>query len=466
MERWANFSVGPGPGTFGWLRSVVRKRLRSGPEANRANAVWMLLGTGLYSAARAMVVIIIAKLSSKELSQTLVGQYGWAFAFCIPTVMFCRFALRTLQATDARNEIRFNEFFCFALLSTSLGLAIVAGMTVVNGPDRGTAALIALVALWNSIESLSELYSGLFQRYERIDIIAAAYFLQAVLMCLLMALGFGLTHNLLWGVGGLVVASVIRLACFEMPWAARLISAHAPAGVAGDPGLRIWQTLRPQWSWPAVRRLLAMGTPLTTVLAIIAFTTSVPRYILKDDLGEARLGVYVALLSLASAQNLIVGAVAQSMYSRLAILYVQQQRATLLRLTLKTITLSLAVGLPGIVIAAVAGKLILSLIYTPAYAADVDVFVILMLAAMIDGIGQVLGTAITSMRRFVVQVPVHVVRLAIIYFGCVWAVPRFGLPGVAWVVVVANVVGILCFAGLCWWGFRQIDRAIGGMAPN
>ena len=307
-------------------------RERHGAKTIRANAVWMLVANGMFAFSRWAIVVILAKLGSQE----LVGQYGLAVAMCLPTITVCRFGLRILQSTDAHNELSFGDYLSFALVATPIGLVIVAVLMFAKGSAPDFVALVMVVALWNSIESISDLFSGLFQRYERIDYLAKAYILQASLMVGLMLVGFAATHSLLVGVCGLVFAAVVRLLGYELPIGGKLVGVNPADGARRIPLAEAWAAISPKLSWRAVRGILVAGTPLAIVTFLMAYTASAPRFVIDDVLkNPARLGVFVALLSLASAQNLIVGGVAQSLASPLAILFVQRERARLVRLISK-----------------------------------------------------------------------------------------------------------------------------------
>ncbi len=243
----------------------------------------MLVGNAVFALSRWSIVIILAKLGN----ETLVGQYGLAVVLCLPTITICRFGLRILQSTDARNEMAFGEYFSFALISTPVGLGIVGGIIANQHFDSAFVPVVIAVAIWNSLESISDLFAGLFQRYERIDLLTKAYLLQAVLMFVFMLLGFVLTGNLFVGICGLVIASLIRLSFYELPVGSRLIAEYICPTSAEFSRADLVAAIAPKFSWPAIRRLLHLGMPLAIVTFLMAYTVSVPRFaiddVLKDD---------------------------------------------------------------------------------------------------------------------------------------------------------------------------------------
>ena len=263
----------------------------------------------------------LAKLGN----ETLVGQYGLAVALCLPTITICRFGLRILQSTDARNEMAFGEYFSFSLISTPVGLGIVGGIIANQHFDSAFVPVVIAVAIWNSLESISDLFAGLFQRYERIDLLTKAYLLQAVLMFVFMLLGFvepsnsyrgdlRVSHRFANSTLVLRIAGRIETNCrIHLPDIGRILT----GGLGGRDCSEI--------HWPAIRRLLHLGMPLAIVTFLMAYTVSVPRFAIDDVLkDDAKLGIFVALFSLASAQNLLVASVAQSLAAPLAVLFAQQ----------------------------------------------------------------------------------------------------------------------------------------------
>src|SRR5205085_491149 len=102
-----------------------------------------------------------------------------AIAICIPTITICRWGGRVLLATDARDNAKFGDYLGFTLIGSMIGMAVVAGMVFVRpplnaeqGPNLYLIGLVMIVSLWNSLESISDIFTALFQRHERMDFIA------------------------------------------------------------------------------------------------------------------------------------------------------------------------------------------------------------------------------------------------------------------------------------------------------
>ncbi len=85
------------------------------------NFAWTLSGTTVYGVCQFAMLSVIAKLGDPA----LVGRYGLALAITAPVVMFTRLQLRSIQATDARDEYRFGDYLSLRAVSTIACLAII-----------------------------------------------------------------------------------------------------------------------------------------------------------------------------------------------------------------------------------------------------------------------------------------------------------------------------------------------------
>jgi O-antigen/teichoic acid export membrane protein len=172
---------------------------------------------------------------------------------------------------------------------------------------------------------------------------------------------------------------------------------------------------RPYWDIRALRSLLWIGIPMGLVLGLNALSGAVPRYVIASRLGTSQLGVFAAMIYLVVAAQQVTGALSDSATARLARLSAEGERRAFRLLVLKLVAATLIVGALGVLIAVVAGREILTILYRPQYgrSADTLIWVMAGLAPLLTA--QVLGTATTAMRRFYVQVPFRVFQ-----FGATW----------------------------------------------
>jgi O-antigen/teichoic acid export membrane protein len=107
-----------------------------------------------------------------------------------------------------------------------------------------------------------------------------------------------------------------------------------------------------------------------------------------------------------------------------------------------------------VLVAFVAGRRVLTIVYRPEYGAHSALFVWLMIAAAIAYVAAVLGYAANATRAYRLLTMPYAAATVVTLICCWLFVPRYGLVGAAWAVALSGIAG--CVAP--WW---VIVRAAG-----
>lgn len=421
--------------------AAVKSRARS-EISLRANFAWTFVGNVVYAGCQWAMLIVLAKLGSS----TLVGEFALALAVTAPVFLFTNLNTRTLQASDARQEYSFGDYLALRLVTSTLGLAIVAGLVVWADYEPSLRVIVLIVGLAKAVESVSDCCFGLFQQHERMHIIALSMILKGILSLTVLVTILLLGHGLFAGVVGLALTWLAILLAYDVPCVA-----HTLREFHGERS----------WTWSGLRalgRLAWVALPLGFVLCLISLNTSIPRFFIEEQLGVATLGIFAALSYLTIPGTTVVQALGQSATPRLAQHLNQQDLAGFHRLLLRLCGLALVLAVAGVLVAWLAGRPLLTLLYRPEYADHTPLFLWLMLAAGLGYVSSLLGYALTAARFLRVQVGLFLVVALATFLACYLLVPPFGLLGAALALNVAAGVQLVGSLFLLWLGFFSRRR--------
>jgi O-antigen/teichoic acid export membrane protein len=415
------------------VREAVRDAGEVRPLSMRSNFAWTLAGSGVYGASQWGMLIVLAKLVSGE----MVGRFALAFAICAPVFMFTNLQLRNVQATDARHEYRFSDYVALRLLGSGAALAIIAAIAFAAGYRLEAALVVLVIGLAKAVESISDVVYGRLQKSERLDHVARSMMLRgpAALAALIAMIVW--TQNLALAVGGILVAWLGVLVIHDLPTVRGVIASESPSNERGED--RATRRL----SLSAMGRLAWLSLPLGVVGLLDSLNVNVPRYVVERALGEAALGHFAAMAAVVVAGNMVVGALAHSAAPRLSRHYVTDI-AEFKRLVRRLVQFGVMLGVAMLVISVLFGRTLLTVLYTPEYAAHVEVFSWLMVAAGLGFVARFLVWSMTAARCFRAQAPLYAAALLILGGLCFWLVPAHGLLGAAWAIclgMMALLVG-------------------------
>jgi O-antigen/teichoic acid export membrane protein len=358
------------------------------------------------------MISVLAKMGNT----TLVGRFALGLAISAPLFMFTNLQLRGVQATDARSDFDFSDYFTLRLMASLAGLAALVLLVLGSRYDAVTGIVIVLVGLSKAIESLSDVIAGLLQKAERLDRVAISLMIKGTLSLLAFGGVFWFTHSLVAAVVALIVAWLSVLAFYDLHQALILIR--------GRDGFFAFR-------WPRLKKLAMVSAPLGIVMTLISLNINIPRYLLEHALGPADLGIFASLAYLLVAINMVVSALGQSVVSRLSRILAEGDVKLFRKLLGKLLAFAALILVITVPAAKLVGRPLLTFIYRPEYGQHVSLFVLMVATAGVSSIASFLGYGMTAARSFRVQVPViGASTLATALFSLL-LIPRLGMSGAA-----------------------------------
>lgn len=394
----------------------------------RANFSWTFVSNIVYAACQWGMLVALAKLGSPE----MVGQFTLGLAVTTPVISLGNLQLRNIQATDAKDQYRFGDYLGLRLVTVVLGLLAMVAIVVVSGYRGTLAAIVLVIGLAKAFEAISDIFYGLLQQRERMDRIATSMMIRGFLSLVALSATIFLTGSVFWGVVSLAVVWGAILVIYDLRGGGLLSPATAPAGGRAA-------ALGPRWDRSTLTRLVWLALPLGLVQMLVSLNASIAPYFIQRHLGGYELGIFAAIVYIERAETLVVSALGGAASPRLSKYYAAGDSVAFRALLLKVAGVGATLGIGGVLVALVAGREILTLLYRPEYA-RYDVFVGVMVVVGITNVSWFLGYAMTAARYFRAQLPLFALVTATMVLAGGWLIPTAGLRGAVTALFIAAVV--------------------------
>src|SRR5215203_2877989 len=277
--------------------------------ALRRNLSWSLTGNGVYALTQWGMIVVLAKLGTPK----MVGQFALALALTAPVIMFTNLNLQVVQATDARNHYRFQDYLSLRLITTTVALLLILGLVFVADHKLETAPIILLVGLAKAFEAVSDIFYGLLQKHERMDRVAKSMILKGIFSLSMLAIVVYFTNSLVWGIISLAFVWAIVLFGYDTYSGAHILTIlPQTTDKIVRAKTRPASLLRPNWAPIILAKLAWLALPLGLVMALISLNMNIPRYFVEGYLGEHELGIFAAIAYIMVAGQTAVTALGQS----------------------------------------------------------------------------------------------------------------------------------------------------------
>lgn len=405
------------------------------PVTLKHNFLYTIFGNFIYSICQWGLIVILAKYGSAG----LLGKYSLGLAICAPIILFTNLQLRGVQSTDAISAYNFIDYFALRLFLTPIGLLLILVVIGIANYQNSTKLVIFMIGLSKCIESLSDVFYGLFQKHERMGRIAFSLVLRGVFSLSVFSLIFIITQDIVYGLAGLIFVWCIVLIFYDCQNGLNLILNvnYSRLNIVDNyhlffPGFRT--------RYVKLLKLARLSFPLGIVTMLVSLNANIPKYFIERILGEGLLGVYSALAYMMVFGTMFVLPLGQSASPRLSKYYAEGDVNNFKNLLWKMSLFGISFGVTGLVLLIIFGKYILLLLYTQEYAVHVNILVLLMIGSTFSFIASLLWYGIVAARYFTVQVPLFLSVVIVNIVMCIIYVPYKGLYGAALALIMSGIV--------------------------
>jgi O-antigen/teichoic acid export membrane protein len=395
----------------------------------RANFSWTFAGNVLYAGTQWGLLVLLTKLFEPE----LFGRYALALSIVTPIFTASALQLRAVQVSAVGDESSFADYLLLRLVTNLLALLLLVLLVMPGLIPSHLFFLTLLLGCNQAIALVKDVYQGVMQKRERMDLVSISKILQGGASTAAAIVIAFLTHNILLVVWGMLIARFFALLIYDIPCARAL---------AAD--------FEPLLTRPAVRRALSLSRlfslariafPLGIVTLLISLHKNIPRYFLAD-FGEAAVGYFAAIASLMSLQELVIGALGQSAVRRLALSYATD-RKDYVRLLGRLTAIGVAVGMAGVLLVVAFGRPLLTILFREEYADFVDVFIWLIVARLVLNAQSFIGYGMTAARMFSVQVWMYGLMVISLFVSAWLLIPTWAGLGAAWAMLISACVTLI-----------------------
>jgi O-antigen/teichoic acid export membrane protein len=232
---------------------------------------------------------------------------------------------------------------------------------------------------------------------------------------------------------------------------ARILLGHAEAA-------NRWLGVALRFESARLATLARTALPLGLVAMLLSLNSYAPQYAVRHLGSDAELGVFAALLYVAMATRVLIGAAGQSASPRLAKLYEAGDAPAFRALHHQLLLFAIAVGATAILAAALLGKMFLLLVFGAEYAAHARLLVELAVVSFASHVVSVQGYSVTATRCFNAQFPVAAIVAATTIATAYTLVPAHGASGAAAAILAGSLAQGTGYTLLLRRALRRIEH--------
>lgn len=202
-------------------------------------------------------------------------------------------------------------------------------------------------------------------------------------------------------------------------------------------------SVRPRWKFSIIKKLVALTLPLGFATLLMSLYTNIPRYFIERSLGEYELGIFSSMAYLIILGSRMVQSLANASMPGLARIYFTGYKEKYTAVLCKMILTVGTLGALAVLIASVFGHQLLAILYSPEYARDKQVFVLIVMGGAFQYVATYLSFSLTAARYTHIQMSLSILYVGMLTLCCFLLIPQYKILGAAYAIAIASAVQLL-----------------------
>lgn len=385
---------------------------------NKEKYFWNMLGSICNAVLSIVLLLIINRVAGSESG----GIFSLAYSNAQLMMVIGGFEIRTLQATDIKNEFKFETYFTLRLLTIGVMVIICAIYASTFGFNSYKSKAIITFGIYKAIETMADVFAGVYQQQDRIDLCGKLLALRVVVSgCIFFIFIYVFKDINIAGIF-MSLASLLLLFIYDIP----VLHCFDKANV----GI----------SFEKIGILFFTALPLFISAFIMMYINNAPKYSIARYCTDIEQNLYGILFMPAFAVNLFSLFIFRPMLVDMKVKwdnynitlvkkYIQRTMLFILAATLFCVCLGIWIGVP-----------VLSMLYGVDLRNNKAVFMIIMIYGGFNAYGNYFYYVLTVMREQKKIMIAYIIAFIAIFFLAPFLVRNYNLVGAAFSALLTVVI--------------------------
>lgn len=385
------------------------------------NTIWNLIGNITYFFSQWLITVLVVRISE---SYEEAGILSVAMSVSLIFSTVSSFSMRYFQVSDINGKFTDGEYVSFRIITCLFSMIFLIGFLAIVNYDIYTSLAVICFMLLKIVESLVDVFQGIFQKQWRLDIACRSMVVRGILNVVVFSVVEALLKNL---VISLLVTSLISLVC-------AIFLDFRPGFKNNDIKVRLRNR--------NLIRLMKLCFPLFLHGILIILTPNVPKLFAKELCGEELLGFYTSV----ATPSVVVQQISVNIFNTALPLMSEQYDKKERRLywTISKIqVIILAIGLLAALGFSALGEFALKLVFGNEIVSYSYLLIPTVIVSSLTAISYFLTSLFTVIQKNIMMVILETVCAGFAFIASPFFIKKYSLQGINLVLVFSYLIFII-----------------------
>lgn len=385
--------------------------------------LWNTVGSGLNSCNSLLFLVVVTRLNGL----INAGIFTLSFATACMFYVIATYSGRTYQVTETDDKINDNDFICHRIIAALIMIIISIIFGIVSQYTGIKMIIFMLLCTLKAIEAICDVFHGIIQKNNRLDIVGKSLFLRSILNILIFVIIDKLSNNLILSTISLIVVDIAVLFFVDIRYSLK------------------YQEKSSKINYQAVYKIFILGFFTFGFSFIANYLVNAPRYAIDSIMSEEYQTIFGIVVMPATIIMLINQFIIQPLITTLKDSYSDKDKKTFLNLIYKIIGVTIITGLVSIILAYFLGIPVLNLLYGIKLDTYLYSLLAILLGATLYTISNVLSNGLIILRKTKIQLAIYLITSIFAFTISYRLVNMYGFDGAIYSYVSTMAVLLMLY---------------------
>ena len=338
---------------------------------------WNMMGS-LCNAASSVILLMVVTRTSGSFDGGV-----FAFAFSQAQLFFTigGFEMRPYQSTDIKNKYKFKDYYTSRIITCIVMMIITTLYILANGFEMKKAAVIFLMCTYKMIDALSDVFQGLFQVRDRLDMAGKTLAIRVILSTIVFSICIYGTNDLILSSVSAVIISIVWILLYDFNLCKK------------------FEKIEIKFDFKKLKGLFLECLPLFLGAFLLMYIFNLPKYGIDRFMNEEVQNFFNILFMPASVINLFSIFLFRPVLTRLADSFNKKDIKKFLCIIGVLVAWIIVLTISAVIVAYVIGIPVLSTLYGVELEKYKSELVVMMIGGGFSALSTLLHYIITVMRK-------------------------------------------------------------------
>lgn len=396
----------------------------------KQNMIWNTAGSLVYMGCQWLLTILITWVSG----YSIAGDFSTAISITNIVYGLSAYQMKTFQVSDYDNKYTTGTYVYSRIVTCVLGIVVCTGVVMVGNYTLWQQVVVVAYMLYKTTEAFFDVFSGVFQKFERMDRIGKSMIVRGILSTVLFTVAQVLFQNLVISILVMTAMSALYISIIDFKKVRQIESFHLDL------------------SFYSLKMLLWQCLPLALYGIVSTAVCSLPRVFLEQFCGNEMLGYYSSV----ATPTVIIQMMSNYIFNPLVVIftkyYFKKESKNFTTLLLKGLGSFLGIAAVAVVVSILFGEWGLTLIFGKSIAPYTYLLVPAVICSLLIGVVRFLGMILIVMQKRVLLLAINIGVLLLTLVLSFWWIPIWNMAAVNYVIIVAlgaETVVMIVFVVIC-----------------